>query len=151
MGQWGVGGAAFDCGEARRWLRQARYTLDSVRVDLEAGFHAWACFKAHQAAEYALKALLRGAGLESFGSDLVGLQGKARPLCGRIEGLWECIALLNKMYVPPRYPDAWAGGAVPFESYTERDSREALDCASRVYGAVEGCVVEACEGAEEEG
>ena len=134
-----------DCEEAERWLRQARYTLNSARVDARSGFHAWACFKAHQAAEFSLKGLLRGASVESFGHDLVELWRRAVKLCPRLEGLRECIALLNKMYIPPRYPDAWAGGAVPFESYTGRDSEEAIECAGRVFEAVRGCVLEVCE------
>nr|WP_218184382.1 HEPN domain-containing protein [Aeropyrum camini] len=47
-----------DCEEADRWLRQARYTLESVRSDYDGGFYSWACFKANQAAEYSLKAVL---------------------------------------------------------------------------------------------
>jgi HEPN domain-containing protein len=137
----------FDCEEASRWMRQARYTIASLGADMNAGFHAWACFKAHQAAEFALKALLRGAGVESFGHDLLDLWSKASRLCEALSELRHCITLLNKMYIPPRYPDAWAGGAAPFESYTERDSEEALDCASRIYGAVERCLVTRCEAA----
>ena len=109
-----------DCGEILRWLRQAEYTLESARVDARSGFHAWSCFKSHQVAEYSLKAVLRGVGVESFGHDLMELWRKANSICGSLKELRECIALLNKMYIPPRYPDAWAGEAVPFESYTER-------------------------------
>ena len=141
----------FDCEEAERWIRQAAYTLASARVDSDNGFHAWACFKSHQVAEYAIKALLRGAGLESFGHDLMGLWRKASRLCEGLAEMGECIAVLNKMYIPPRYPDAWAGGAVPFESYTRRDSEESISCAARILEAVEDCLGEACEASQEEG
>ncbi len=134
-----------DCDEARKWVKQALYTLDSGRVDASTGFHAWACFKAHQAAEYALKALLRAAGLESFGHDLLDLWRKAVKLCPGLETVYECITLLNKMYIPPRYPDAWAGPTAPYENYTERDSRESLECAKQVVEAAMACVVESCE------
>ena len=140
-----------DCGEARRWLKQALYTLESARVDASSGFHAWSCFKSHQAAEYALKAILRGLGVESFGHDLLELWGRARRLCEALEALMDCITLLNRMYIPPRYPDAWAGDAVPFENYTERDSRESLGCAERVVDAARSCVVGWCEAPQEEG
>ena len=43
-----------DCQEAKRWLKQAKYTIESIRVDINGGFHSWACFKAHQAAELSL-------------------------------------------------------------------------------------------------
>jgi len=133
-----------DCPEALRWLRQARYTLGSARVDAEAGFYAWACFKAHQAAEFALKGLLRGAGVESFGHDLLKLWRRSRELCKVLEAVYECVVLLNKMYIPPRYPDAWSGDAVPFESYTRRDADEAIGCAERIVSEVEDCVKPLC-------
>ncbi|WP_148706413.1 HEPN domain-containing protein [Aeropyrum camini] len=136
-----------DCEEADRWLRQARYTLESVRSDYDGGFYSWACFKANQAAEYSLKAVLRAGGVESFGHDLMGLWRRAKSLCPGLEDLRDCIALLNKMYVPTRYPDAWPGGATPFENYTRRDAEEALECSVRVYRAVEECLGEECEGA----
>ena len=70
------------------------------------GFHAWASFKSHQAAEYALKAVLRGVSIGSFGSDPVGLWRKTSRVCSGVEGLRGCIAFLNRLYVPRRYPDA---------------------------------------------
>ena len=140
-----------DCEEARRWLRQARYTLNAIDADVGGGFYSWACFKAHQAAEFALKAVLRAVGSEAFGHDLVDLWRRALRFCGDLGGLRDCVALLNKMYIPPRYPDAWAGGAVPYESYTERDAREARECAARMIGLVEECLGECLEGAQGEG
>lgn len=140
-----------DCEEAQRWLKQADYTLRAVKADIEGGFHAWACFKSHQAAEYALKAVLRSVGVESFGHDLVELWRKTSRICDGMDRLRLCIALLNKLYVPPRYPDAWAGGAVPFENYTEKDSQEAMECAREVLDAVKECLVKWCETPEEEG
>ncbi len=139
-----------DCEESLRWLRQAEYTLRSAESDEKLGFYAWACFKAHQVAEYALKAVLRGAGLESFGHDLLSLWGRAREVCGELGGLRECITLLNKMYIPTRYPDAWASPSAPYENYTRRDAESALECASRVYRAVLGCIRGVCETAGEE-
>ncbi len=133
-----------DCPEARRWIRQAEYTLDSARLDLGGGYYSWACFKSHQAGEYALKALLRAAGLESFGHDLLQLWRRARELCEGLEGLRDCVTLLNKMYIPPRYPDAWPGEAAPFESYTERDADESISCAQALLETIKRCLRDAC-------
>ena len=138
-----------DCDEALRWLRQARHTLESIRVDLEGGFYDWACFKSHQAAEFALKALLRAAGVESFGHNLLELWRRAARLCRELEPLYECIASLNKLYIPPRYPDAWAAGVAPYVSFTRRDAVEALGCAERVVEAVEVCIRGACPNPQE--
>ena len=72
-------------------------------------------------------------------------------LCDALAGLGDCVALLNKLYIPPRYPDAWAAGAAPYENYTRRDALEALECAEELVVAVEGCVGEACPSPEREG
>jgi hypothetical protein len=49
-----------DEGEFERWMRSALRTLESARRDLDGGDYNWACFKSHQAAGKALKALLWG-------------------------------------------------------------------------------------------
>jgi len=133
-----------DCEETERWLKQARHTLESAKVDRDAGFYNWSCFKSHQVAEYALKGVLRGAGVASFGHDLVDLWRSARNLCRELNEMFECIALLNKMYIPPRYPDAWAGGTVPYESYTMRDAEDSISCAERVLSCIEKCLGVLC-------
>ncbi len=51
-----------DFEEWARWRSQARHTLASGWQDLKEGDYDWASFKAHQAAEFALKGLLRGLG-----------------------------------------------------------------------------------------
>jgi len=136
---------ALDCEEAQRWLRQASHTLSAIYADLESKFYDWACFKANQAAEFALKALLRGAGLESFGHNLLELWRRASRMCPGLENLRDCIALLNKLYIPPRYPDAWAAGTAPYENFTRRDALEALDCAKQVLEAIKRCINDACK------
>ena len=46
----------------QRWFNQAVHTYKSAKKDYEDADFGWACFKCQQAAECALKALLRGAG-----------------------------------------------------------------------------------------
>jgi len=58
----------FDEEKYCRWVRGARITLESARYDVEHGFFNWACFKARQAAEKALKAVLWGAGRLGLGA-----------------------------------------------------------------------------------
>ena len=143
--------ASIDCEEAYRWLKQAKHTFEAIRSDLDGGFFDWACFKAQQAGECALKAILRGAGIESFGHNLVELWRKAVRICETLNDLFECIALLNKLYVLSRYPNAWPTGAVPYESFTKRDALEALKCAEKVLRAVEECIHVLCKSSEEKG
>lgn len=56
--------------EFRRWLRQAEHTLESAERDRSGRDYAWACFKAEQAAQCALKALLIGVGQVAHGHSL---------------------------------------------------------------------------------
>ena len=140
-----------DIGEYRRWMSQARKTLELVDADIEYGGYSWACFKAQQAAEYALKALLMLYGEPLFTHDLRRLLERATALCGeRPPGeVVDCIYLLDKMYIPPRYPDAFPEGA-PWEHYTRREALEAKRCAVLVVGWVERCAARALEAARGE-
>jgi len=49
-----------DEGEYSRWIGSAHKTLESAQRDYEDGDYNWACFKAHQVAEKALKAIYGG-------------------------------------------------------------------------------------------
>ena len=119
--------------EYERWMRSARYTLDSARHDMEAGFYSWACFKAQQAAEYALKALLWGVGRPRYGHSLLRLVGEVG---GAPEDVVEACARLDKFYTAPRYADAWSEGS-PQDYYTRREAEEAIYYAERVIRFVE--------------
>ena len=137
-----------DVKEYRRWMSQARKTLELVDADIEYGGYSWACFKAQQAAEYALKALLMLYGEPLFTHDLSRLLRRASELCGEEppEEVVECVFMLDKMYIPPRYPDAFPEGA-PWEHYTRREALEAKECAVRVVRWVERCAARALEAA----
>ena len=140
-----------DWREYERWMSQARKTLELVDADIAYGGYSWACFKAHQAAEFALKALLLLYGSPLFTHDLSRLLSKARELCGLEppREVVECVFLLDKMYIPPRSPDAFPEGA-PWEHYTEREALSAKECAARVLGWVEECASRSGEEDREE-
>ena len=59
--------------EYERWMRQAEKTLRSALRDLEGEDYEWASFKAQQAAELAVKALLRGMGFAPIGHSITRL------------------------------------------------------------------------------
>ncbi len=131
-----------DVTEYRRWMSQALKTLELVDADIEYSGYSWACFKAQQAAEYALKAILYLFGEPGFGHDLVGLARKTEGLCGIPDEVWDCIYMLDKMYIPPRYPDAFPEGA-PWEHYSRKEALEAKECAARVLEWVRRCAARA--------
>ncbi len=119
------------------WLRQARRNLLSARVNRDAGLYEEACFESHQAAEKALKALLQGLGVERRGHSLLYLYREAEALGVQAPGeVYECLLLLDKHYIPSRYPDVYDEGA-PADYYTRRDAEACIDCAGRVVSWVE--------------
>ena len=123
--------------EYLRWFNSALRTLSSARGDLERGDYNWACFKAQQAAELAVKALLRGLGLSAYGHSVsrllreVSSRGVEAP-----SGVVEAASSLDKLYVPTRYPNAWAEGS-PHEYYTRSGAENALNQAKDIVEWIE--------------
>ncbi len=124
--------------EFERWFRASRRTSESARADLDAGFYDWACFKAQQSAEMALKALLWGCGKPRAGHSLIGL---LRFIGGDLgieapSDIREASARLSRYYTITRYPNTWASG-IPSEYITRREAIEALRYADKIVGWVE--------------
>lgn len=121
-----------DVDEFDRWMKSARKTLESAERDFIGGDYNWSCFKSHQAAEKAIKALLWGIGYPEIGHSLPNLmkrlEEKGIKLPPKI--LEESIRL-NKYYIPTRYPDAWSEG-IPEEYYTKKEALEALEYAKDI-------------------
>jgi HEPN domain-containing protein len=90
-----------------RWTRSAYKTLESAERDMRDGDYNWSCFKVHQAAEKAIKAVLWGVGKPKSGHSLVHLlQHLADELrVGVPEEVKEACIVLSKFYIPTRYPD----------------------------------------------
>ena len=127
---------AVDESEFSRWIRSATLTLESANRDRISGNYNWSCFKAHQAAEKALKALLWGLGNPKTGYSLIELGNTLRNIGIEIPiDIYEALARLSKFYVPTRYPDAWSEG-VPEDYYTEGEAREAIQLAEKVINWV---------------
>ncbi|GBC84289.1 hypothetical protein HRbin11_00714 [bacterium HR11] len=125
-----------DEGEFQRWMRQAEHTLESAERDRSERDYAWACFKAEQAAQCALKALLISIGQVAHGHSLrrlirqVEASGFSVPssVVTAAEGL-------ERHYIPSRYPDAYPEGS-PFEFYHDEQAQEALRWADHIIDFV---------------
>ena len=119
---------------ARRWLAQAENELNVTRSLTESGFWSGACFHAEQTARLALKAFLYLSGrrfinLHSIRA-LVQECGKedAQFLAHEGSGL-----ILDRYYLATRYPDVLPPPALPFESFTQQDARQAWDFAEAIF------------------
>lgn len=130
----------FDLEESTRWLKQAQHTLSSAERDMLGEDYAWSCFKAQQSAEFALKALARGAGFPAAGRSTLKLQeGLQRAGFPIPEQLSRWCRDLDRHYIPPRYPDAYPAGS-PFEYYDRETAEQAVLFATRVVEYAEEVV-----------
>ena len=127
----------FNRSEWSRYLSQARHTLASATRDVTDGDFAWACFKSQQAAEMAAKGFIRAGGGLATGHSVVAL------LHAAIEevpaGLARCARELDKVYIPPGYPDVYDAGS-PHEYFDEADAAVHVECAAGIIAHLEGRV-----------
>ncbi len=120
-----------------RWMRSAKHTLESARRDYEAGDYVWACFKAHQVGEKTIKALLWGLGSPRIGHSITRLLKHLEALGISVpREIIDKAMVLDKYYIPTRYPDAWSEG-IPEEYFSEKEAREALMYAEEILKWVE--------------
>ena len=118
---------------ARRWLDTAREDLAYAHHAADAGFHAPACFNAHQAAEKAMKALhyaqgaraIHGHGIRRL-IELLEDQTLKRLVPGARE--------LDLLYVPTRYPNGLDDGT-PGDAFSSDQSSRALEFAGEILVA----------------
>jgi len=121
-----------DESEFVRWMGQAKHNLESAERDAKEGDFSWACFKAHQAAKLAVKALLLGLGQPAQGHSVLALLRQVSDLQIEIpRQLLESAQRLDRLYIPTRYPTAHPTGS-PFEFYNEADAQQALSDARQV-------------------
>ena len=115
-------------GTAKRWLEQARHDLESARNNLEiTRFYSDACFMAEQASQKALKAYLISKGERHIFAHSVNLLAQmCREKDSSFAPFEEYGMILDKYYIPTRYPDALAPPAVPYKSYIEKEAKEAV-------------------------
>jgi HEPN domain-containing protein len=108
------------------WFRQAEADLRHARNSLEDGDFEWSCFAAQQAAEKALKAVFQKLGMDAWGYTVTALIGNLPDSTVQPpEILVNYARMLDKHYIPTRYPNGFASGA-PTDFYTEEEARNAI-------------------------
>lgn len=120
------------------WLSEARDDFEAAEDLLKLKRYAKACFFAQQAAEKALKALLiKRCGVYERSHSVKVLLEKVREHGIEVPiELFESARILDRHYIPTRYPNAWPAGA-PHEHYVERDATEAITHARKILEFVE--------------
>jgi len=113
------------------WLEQAKGDLGHARNSIPLGDFDWACFAAQQAAEKAVKALHMGQGAVVWGHSVFEMLDAFPAEVGVADELREAALRLDKLYIAPRYPDAYPSGPSR-RYYTEADARQAVADAEKV-------------------
>jgi len=127
----------FDIEEFTRWIKQAEYTLKSAERDKNSGDYSWACFKAQQAGELAVKALLYGLGIMAYGHSIKKLLDVLSKDIDVPNEMFRYARILDRHYIPPRYPDAYVEGS-PYEFYGIEDAEEAIKAANVIIKFIMG-------------
>ena len=125
----------FDTEEYNRWMNEANNTFKSAIVDKENGFYNWCCFKCHQAAEFAIKALLYGLGSTPFGHSLTKMVNDLKNQKMNVSLILTSCKKLDLHYIPSRYPNAHPTGS-PFEYHDENIAEDALENATKILDFV---------------
>ena len=108
------------------WFRQAEADLKHARNSRETGDFEWSCFASHQAAEKALKAVYLKLGLDAWGHTLTILIGNLPKVIDLAsETLINHARVLDKYYIPTRYPNGFESGA-PTDFYTAEEAQNAV-------------------------
>ncbi len=120
-------------GEARRWLSEALWDLETARILYRERRYNAAVFYAHQAGEKAAEALLYSANGAPWGHSVRILLERYFERRGLepSEHLLSLARELDRHYIPSRYPNAHPAGT-PHEAYDEAAARRALEAAEGV-------------------
>lgn len=123
------------------WFRQGERDLKQAEASRDAGWHEWACFAAHQAAEKAIKALHLSVRQEAWGHVLAQLLRELPEPVRVPNDLIQRAQVLDNFYIPTRYPDSHSSGP-PFEHYNELQSDEAVNYAGQILEFVRNALAE---------
>ena len=128
--------------EAERWLKTAEEDLQAVDVLLRAGSFAQACFYAQQSGEKAVKALWYRMDADPWGHSVQKLIADfpEKHTLPDLEQWIERAALLDKFYIPTRYPNGLPD-LTPGQVYTRDDARRGLEAARALVSACREWIV----------
>ena len=113
------------------WLRQAEHDCQHARNSTADGDYDWACFAAQQAGEKALKALVARLGGDAWGHSLLTLVTALSALEPEVASLREAAIVLDRFYIPTRYPNGFDAGA-PQDYFLGTDARQAIEHAEQI-------------------
>jgi len=122
---------------SKDWMRQAEADYRHAGNSRSLGDYDWACFSAHQAAEKALKACFQKLHGVVWGHTVSLLLSELPHDAGVGPSIVDKAKILDKHYIPARYPNGFDAGA-PTDLYTAEEADTAIGIA--------GEIIEFCKG-----
>jgi HEPN domain-containing protein len=122
--------------EAERWLLTAEKDLKASELLFEGAMYAQACFLAQQAGEKAVKALWFLLDSDPCGHSVQRLimDFPHRSDIADIDVWIECGAILDKFYIPTRYPNGLPD-LTPGQTYRKEDGQQGIGAARKLVQA----------------
>jgi HEPN domain-containing protein len=120
---------------AERWLAFAREDLRMAELALAEGIFNQACFHAQQCAEKAIKGYLEQQGQSPPRTHRMADLLPMLP-AGLMQEIENALRLLDRFYIPTRYPDAFPG-MLPDGLPGRQDAQEALAVARQALEHIE--------------
>ena len=116
--------------DAERWLLTAEEDLEAAQSLNQTGHFAQACFYSQQAGEKALKSVWFLADSDPWGHSIQRLVAEfpGKNKLGDMEKWIDSAALLDKLYIPTRYPNGLPD-LTPGKVYRQGDAKEAIAAA----------------------
>lgn len=124
--------------QAERWLLTAKEDLLAAETLMNEGIYAQACFLSQQAGEKAVKALWYLVDADPWGHSVkkLVLEFPERSRLENSDELAGLAALLDKFYIPTRYPNGLPD-LTPGQVYGRKDASEGLEAARALVDACE--------------
>jgi len=113
------------------WLKQSESDLKHSRNALKDGDYEWSCFAAQQAAEKAVKALFMKINKEAWGHTVSILLSNLPEDLKPEQKLIDKAKILDKHYIPSRYPNGFEMGA-PVDFYTKEEAENSIKIAEEI-------------------
>ncbi len=96
---------------SKDWMNQAIKDLDAAQKMMEDNLFEWSCFAAQQASEKAVKSVLQRLNAVAWGHSITDLMKAVGNRVNVDEKLLDCARLLDKYYIPARYPNGFESGS----------------------------------------
>ena len=129
--------------EALRWLAEAEEDIAVAQTLRDTQHFSRACFHAQQGAEKAMKAFLYAQGVdEPWGHSVAKLVEEATTYDADLGGFGHAGSILDRHYIPTRYPNGLPGG-LPSKAYFDEDAQAAIASAGQIVDRIRVAVMQA--------